>query len=164
MLDYQGIIGAIAGTVLGTISTLITTHILRSYGRVETSIFDVRFDEFEQNPLNSSNVIRLDFKVKFYNSSESTKVLDDLELVFLDGKGVELLRIAPDDRETLRSSRSFVHVDKLYFVNLSPKQLTLKKLQIEVSDRSLSELEEIKTIKLHYVNKRKKNHVIYRRI
>lgn len=163
LINYQGIIGAITGTVLGTISTLITTHILRNYGKVETSIFDVEFERYDQDPFQSYKSIRLDFKVKFYNMSESNKVLDDFEIIFLNDKNVELLRKTPDDLDTFRSSQYSAYIDKLYFVNLFPKQLTLKKLKVNVTDSEIEDLESIKVIKLKYFNKRNKKYVIYKK-
>ncbi len=163
ILNYQGIIGAISGTVLGTVSTLITTHILRNYGKVETSIFDVEYKKFEQDSFQPYEKIRLDFKVKFYNMSESNKVLDNLEVVFLNGKNEELLRVAPDDLETFRSTQYSTYIDGLYFVNLSPKQLTLKKLKVEVNESIIEDLDSVKTIELRYVNKRKKKYVIHKK-
>ncbi|MEI3607079.1 hypothetical protein SPD48_15380 [Pseudogracilibacillus sp. SE30717A] len=164
LLNYQGIIGAIAGTVLGTVTTLITTHILRNHGKVQTSIFDVEYKKIEKDSFNPYNMIRLDFKVKFYNMSESNKVLDDVELIFLNDKNTELLSVAPDDRDTFRSSQYSAYIDKLYFVNLSPKQLALKKLQIEVTDEDLEDLESIRVVKLKCINnKRKKKYDVYKR-
>lgn len=163
LLNYQGIIGAITGTVLGTVSTLITTHILRNYGKVETTIFDIDFEKHDADPLNSHEGIRLNFKVKFYNMSESSKVLDDFEIIFLNDKNVELLRIVPNDLDTFRTSQYSRHIDKLYFVNLSPKQLTLKKIGVYVSDKEIEDLDSIKVIKLKYFNKRNKKHVIYKK-
>lgn len=162
LLNYQSIIGAITGTVLGTVSTLITTHILRNHGKVVTSIFDVKFNIVERDPFNPYKTLKLEFKVKFYNMSETNKVLDDVELIFLNHKNTELLRTAPSDLDTFRSTRHISYIDKLYFVNLSPKQLSLKKLEITVTDEEIEELDSIKVIKLQYTNKRKKKYVIYK--
>lgn len=162
LLNYQGIIGAIAGTVLGTVSTLITTHILSNYGKVETSIFDVEVVRHEKDPLQSYDSLRLDFKVKFYNKSESNKIIDDVKVVFLNNKHEELLQVTPDDLDTHRTINRFPRVDELYFVNLSPKQLTLKKLKVGVTDSEIKDLDSIKIIELRYINKRKKKYVIHK--
>lgn len=164
LLNYQGIIGAIAGTVLGTVTTLITTHILRNYGKVETSIFDIETQRHYKDSFDPHDRISLYFKVKFYNSSESNKVLDDFKVVYLDNKNKELYTEEPNDIDTFRQGQFGGSIDKLYFVNLSPKQLTLKKLRLSVTDSNVKDLDQIRTIKLKFLNKkRKKNYVIYKR-
>ncbi|MGX8791726.1 hypothetical protein ACW0TQ_08095 [Oceanobacillus sp. M60] len=160
LLNYEGIIGAVSGAVLATVATLITTHMLKNSGKIEATVFDTCFNLVERSKFNSSNTAQLDFKLKFYNSSESIKYIDDLELICLDEYEKVIYKKRPYNLETLQLSQHSMSVEDLYFVNLPAKQLTLSKLRMSINDDNIERLNRIRVIKLNYVNKKKKNSLI----
>lgn len=161
LLNYEGIIGAIAGAVLATVATLITTHVLRNFGRVEVSIFDVDFEIYEKDPYRQYDEIGLRFNVKFYNTSESMKTVDDIKILFLDHLGKELYSVSPKDIDTFKSTKISYSIDDLYFVNLPPKELTLKKLKLNITHEKLGDFNRINSIKLRYYDKKVRYKTIY---
>lgn len=164
LLNYEGIIGAIAGAVLATVATLITTHVLRNFGKVEVSIFDVKFEVHESEmPYRPFSSLDLRFNVKLYNTSESIKVLDNIEVVFLDGNNKEIYSTSPDDLDTFKPSQFGGSIDRLFFVNLPPKQLTMKRAKVRFDEEVVADLKSIKIVKLMYNDKRKKNKLILKR-
>ncbi|WP_337020457.1 hypothetical protein [Oceanobacillus massiliensis] len=161
--ENQGIFGA----VFGTVATLITTHLLKSVGRVKVELLDIKlnytkFDnrigtsEPAQGILDAEEV-KINFNIKCYNSSEVPRILDNLEVICYSDSKKPLFTGVLSDTGTHKSNGYFVRYDELFFINIPPKEGVLKSTHIIFKSKDDKKLNDIKSIKLKYKDKRIKN-------
>jgi hypothetical protein len=125
--DFEGVIGAI----LGSVSTLIVTDILRKKGKLK--IYLMKYEGIYYS--NDSGVVRqakgvedsilyysFSHKIQVYNKSEIPKIMRDFKVIFLKDKEI-VYSLVPNDEATRRISGPIHHVDVMEVSNIMPKTI-----------------------------------------
>ncbi len=146
--DYQDIFAAILGAVLGMISTLVTTSILRGRGKVKvsSSTIDFKIVEQEQNDfgdlvskdvssIQEANLIEFNFRMTFYNSSELPKGIHDIKFKFIDDKGSEVL-VTPKDSDYDEWNGSRWKRESVKVIEIDPRKVAQKYLYGYIGENS----------------------------
>lgn len=133
LVEYQGIIGA----VLGVIGTLITTHLLKKWGKIHihsgNQVFKLyRMDEWGRGNIETDSTKAeygiIEFDLWLFNSSEEPKGLRELNIRFYDKHRNLLFSISPTDDATGRIAGGGYHRDKIVTINLPVKEMIYYKI------------------------------------
>ncbi|MGP4061494.1 hypothetical protein [Halobacillus sp. H74] len=172
MIDILREFQAIIGTLLGVFLTLITTHFLRSTGRVTVRLKTHQLDLSKQDDIggfepvysykNTENA-RLNLVVEFYNSSETMKTIDDIKLEFLDNKKKSYFSTKLKDSETAKRLGGGIQMDEITHLNLEPKRLVVKDLSQRFTRENILLLQQSEYLAISY-KKRKLNGKLSRKI
>lgn len=152
ILKFDGIIGAVAGVV----ATLITTEIIKSFGRIKFYFYDCIFEYsgvnkehgFEMLVEDAKEADSCDYKIRMqlYNSSESIKVLKDFQIEFvLENRNVYN---KPHNEDEFVKRAGFVEYTDFNLVNVPPKKMIEIKLTGSVSNEDMVEFSNMKSIYL----------------
>jgi len=138
--DYKEVMIAVFSTVLGMISTLITTHYLKALGNVKLISTVIRLDyvKSETNEIGDSislevfdikeaDAIDFIFKLTFYNSSDMPKALHSVQFEFIDD-GNNKLVITPNDESYDDYSDGRLRSFKVELIETNPKTVLIKYL------------------------------------
>ncbi|AHF08574.1 hypothetical protein [Desulfitobacterium metallireducens] len=125
MIEYK----AIFGTLLGTIVTLVTTHFLKSKGKLmfEPQNWSLRFYKFvtgvekEITSSEEASYALFNFELIIYNNSETPKSLKDIYLEIKDEK--TQLNLILKNSNTARYSSGFRNIDEVKILNIAPKTM-----------------------------------------
>ena len=120
-----GIVGTLAGTVLGWLLNNISRH-----GKLKG--FVVKWDEkFELNEtglmvfapsFDKAEVYSYSLALNVYNSSSDTRIMQDFKIEFLSGRTV-LLTDAPMDTDSVRASGPISFYSEMETLNVPPKSV-----------------------------------------
>ncbi|SIT91607.1 hypothetical protein [Edaphobacillus lindanitolerans] len=147
--SFEGIIGAVLGSVL----TLITTHLLKKAGGLTSNInidnvnITEDKDGFFKNveSLKEADHAKVELVVDFYNSSEIYKSISDIKVDFYDGKKL-IYSIPLSDSDTRKTGKIFTAFDEFEYLNVAPNELVKKKLFFEFNQNNI----EILKITTHF--------------
>lgn len=162
--EFQGIIG----TILGSVTTLIVTDILKKRGKLNNYLisYEDKFQTFEDVGCSMSGKVDEDFygySVKYviqvYNKSDTPKIMRDFKLVFLKNME-EVYTIVPNDEETKRYSSHATHIDEMEICNIEPKQIQVLKQSIYVRYEMLDRIEGANKVELQYKDEKDKKRKI----
>jgi len=131
--DYQGIIGVLIGLIFG--------NKLRNTGKTFIEIKNTEFKNIkeEQDGEGGINEIAIDFMtvneylckysidIDIYNSSESPRVLRNIEIVFYKNNKI-IKKTIPKDENTMRNTMRQVKMDDLSIVNIRAKEIVNYKI------------------------------------
>ncbi|MDH5160359.1 hypothetical protein [Heyndrickxia oleronia] len=157
--SFEGIIGALLGTLL----TLIVTHILSKTGKVTSNIVKTNFEYLNYHtgfgePVNTvveADHASIEITVDFFNNSESYKSINDIVIILCDNSDNEIHKIIPKDIETRRSGSHSVYYDDLEYINIGPNELIKKGLRFGFNTGDIELLKNTDYFKLIYsVHKR----------
>lgn len=135
---YDGVIGAVLGTVLGSISTLLATHWLKNRGEITFKVkeFITQYevdDGFGSKKsidyLKDEGYAKLLFSVDIYNSSENIKTLNNIHIELVDDINKVLFKGKLKDLDSAVYSGGATRLDDFEFINCKPKELVKKQLQ-----------------------------------
>lgn len=163
-----GILGTLAGTVLGWVLNNISQH-----GRINVYILYWK-DKFMYNKTGSiinSNSIQqtqyysYDSSIDLYNSSGETKIMRNIEIIFTNKKD-ELYHSIPMDKSTERTGVGGTVYNDILPINIPPK--SVKHIEIHYglwkSDESFDLLWDTTHIFLKYIDeKNKKKKILIKR-
>lgn len=158
-MNLDGIIG----TVIGSVSTLIVTHVLKNTGWLYFYFKDWRmlflsaseFGDIVEVPcVKEASTCEYSAVLQVYNSSEVARVLRDITIEFICKEGT--FECVPHDSRTRGST------DPLTYINLPPKQLVEIQLQGVVDSNRLPLLELLREV--HFVALDHKGRKVRRRI
>ncbi|MBT2640065.1 hypothetical protein J7I80_14635 [Bacillus sp. ISL-41] len=153
--EYDGVIGAVLGTVLGSISTLLVTHWLKNVGQVSLKLkeYDIQYyksdDYGGRSPidmLEEADYADLQFEIDIYNSAENVKTINDINFQLIDDTNAVIHTGKFNDIETGRMSAGAYRYDSLSFLNCKPKELAKKELKICFSSSDILLLKITKKI------------------
>lgn len=121
-----GILGTMGGTILGWILNNLSKH-----GKLNIYVSEWK-DEFEHNSdigemVVSSSIEQTEYysytlSLDLYNSSSETKIMRNIEVVFMNGKE-ELCYNTPKDDSTKRVIHPIVFYDDILPINIPPKSI-----------------------------------------
>jgi len=169
--SFEGIIGA----VLGSVITLIVTHILKKSGRITSHISEVEytFSNLENGFGKAVETVELadhasvELHIDFFNNSESYKSINDLMVSLYDDNNQKIYEVIPKDVDTRRATSFGSTSDPLEYLNVSPGELVKKKLSFGFHSSNIELLKITKEIRFTYsiqknkANKKKKvRHII----
>lgn len=150
--SFEGMIGA----VLGSLLTLIVTHILRKTGKVTSNVVDTKFEftknEFgeETDKLSEASGASIEIIVDFFNNSESYKSINDIEIRLCDNNDNEIQKIIPQDLDTRKASKHLIDYDNLEYFNIGPNELIKKGLRINFHSENIELLRNTEYFKFIY--------------
>ncbi|MCM3257084.1 hypothetical protein M3664_04715 [Paenibacillus lautus] len=156
---FEGIIGAL----LGVMMTLILTEVFKRIGNIKfyTKFLDVVYevrdvDSWGQTTnrkavKDEANFLRVELTLEVYNSSDTPKILRDVNLVFYNGKR-KILSVEPEDKSTERFAAASFHRDKFGFTNIKPKEIISINLVYNCYDQKI--LDQIKRSNKVYLESR----------
>lgn len=152
--SFEGIIGAI----LGTLMTLIVTHILRKTGKITSNIVNIECRYVNHgsrsgeivSTLSEADHASIEIIVDFFNSSESYKSVNDIEIRLCDNNDNEIQKIIPQDLYTSKAGRHSTHNDNLEYFNIGPNELIKKGLRIDFHSENIERLKNTEYFKLIY--------------
>ena len=161
--EFEGIIGA----VLGTVATLITTNILKGLGKLNvyvmnsTGKFNYNVNGFIQKDRESKEdkLCGYDHKLvlNLYNSSDSPKFLRDLKLNVFNEKEF-LFAIDMQDENTRRFSAGISKADNAKIYNIEPRiaiELSLSFYLTEKDYRKINNNKKVRFV-ISYINNKNK--------
>ena len=115
--DFQGIIG----TILGSVTTLIVTDILKKRGQLKNYLvsYEAKFQTFRDVGCSMGGKRDEDFYgysikyiIQIYNQSDTPKIMRDFRLIFYKNTK-EQYSLIPDNEETRRYSAHISHIDEM---------------------------------------------------
>mgnify|MGYP003107581123 FL=1 len=134
--DFQGIIG----TILGSVTTLIVTDILKKRGQLKNYLvsYEAKFQTFRDVGCSMGGKRDEDFYgysikyiIQIYNQSDTPKIMRDFRLIFYKN-AKEQYSLIPDNEETRRYSAHISHIDEMEVANIAPKEIQVLKQSIYV--------------------------------
>jgi hypothetical protein len=135
---YDGVIGAVLGTVLGSISTLFATHWLKNKGKVTFKIkeFNTEFSADDgiggrkpTKELDDKGYAKIKISIDIYNSSENIKTLNNICYELVDDTDNVIFTGDLADLDTGVFSAGVHRFDDFKYMNCKPKELIKKDLQ-----------------------------------
>lgn len=158
--ELEGVIGA----VLGTVSTLIVTELLKNKGKLNCYINDweAKFDTY--GDVGCSMMGKTDddlygygfsFELQIYNSCDVKRILRNITITF-HKNGKEKLSIIPYDESTRRRTQISSKADKIKIVNIIPKEIIEIKLSGWIIEEDLYKLDNIDSIYIGFYNEKNK--------
>jgi hypothetical protein len=152
--SFQGIIGAI----LGSVTTLVVTDILKKKGHLKSYLisYDDNFQSFQDVCCSLDGKKEEDiyayhagYTIQIYNKSDTPKIMRDFKLIFKENKK-ERHSLIPHDEETRSYSRPFSYPEKMEVVNIAPKEIQVLKQSICVIYDMLDRIEGANKVELQY--------------
>lgn len=125
-----GILGTLAGTVLGWFLNNISQHgklnihILSWEGKF---MYNKTGSIIDSHSIEQTEYYTYDYSIDLYNSSGETKIMRNIEITFTNGKD-ELYYSIPMDKSTGRIGVGGMDYNKILPINISPK--TVKHIEI----------------------------------
>ncbi|MCB2354460.1 hypothetical protein [Clostridium estertheticum] len=165
--EFDGIIGAIAGGVIGTVSTLIATQLLKRMGKLNLFIkkWEIRRPQLDgyggTSMVNATSCneayYHITFNMETYNGSEIPKIMRDVKIAFYKDKK-ELFKIVPCDRDNDKViAGGFRDSQEVNVLNFEPKKCTTKDFSFRIDDIDmLDNLKEVNKIYFIHTNENKK--------
>ncbi|UAL46441.1 hypothetical protein K7887_16195 [Sutcliffiella horikoshii] len=152
--EYDGVIGAVLGTVLGSISTLLVTHWLKNIGKVSLKLKGYDFQYYKSDygvpasidMLDEADSADLHFEIDIYNSAENVKTINDIQFQLIDDTNTIIHTGKLNDIETGRMVAGAYRYDSFTFLNCKPKELAKKELKIYFSSTDIHLLKITKKI------------------
>lgn len=158
--EFQGIIG----TIIGSVTTLIVTDILKKRGKLNIYLisYKAKFQTFKgvgciRKDKEDGNFYGYSVKyvIQVYNKSDTPKIMRDFKLVFLKNME-EVYSLVPDDEETRRYSSHMTHIDEMEISNIEPKKIQVLKQSIYVMYDMLDRIEGANKVELQYRDEKDK--------
>lgn len=162
--EFEGIIG----TILGSVTTLIVTDILKKIGKLKTYLisYEDKFQTFRDVGCGMNGKKDEDFygySVKYviqvYNKSDTPKIMRDFKLVFLKNME-EVYTIVPKDEETKKYYSHTIYIDEMEILNVEPKKIQVLKQSIYVNYDMLDRIEGANKLELQYRDEKDKTRKI----
>ena len=162
--EFQGIIGAILGSVI----TMIVTDVLKKRGRLKIYLisYEDKFQTFKDVGCSTGNKRDEDFygysikyTIQVYNKSDTPKIMRDFKLVFIK-KTKEIYTIVPSDEETRRYSSHSTQIDTMEISNIAPKEIQSLNQSTYIMNDMLDRLENTDKVELHYRDEKSKKRKI----
>ncbi|WP_252216107.1 hypothetical protein [Clostridium sp. VAP41] len=158
---FEGIIGAI----LGTVATLITTQLLKGLGKIKFYFYDFDIEYYGENEHGITAIIEdiskaeecnYKFRLQLYNSSEIIKVLKDFQIEFiLENKSIFN---KPNNENEIIKHEIYCKYKDFNAINIQPKQLIEINMSGGIKHENMIEFSKVK--KVYFIAKNHKNRKI----
>lgn len=167
LLEFEGIIGA----VLGSVATLIVTHLLAHSGNLKSYVVDKKLDFitfFEQNnrmPKDSRDTLErvsLHYRLQIYNKSDVYKIMRDFKVDFYKNKEA-VFSIVPKDESTRKRSQYTTWVDEMEVANIPANEIVIFKHSLDIWEgkKEFTLLDGVTEIKLSFFDEKdKRRHIL----
>ena len=173
LIEFQGIVGAILGVVV----TLITTDIIRRFGKIDIHMSKYKMEFLKRNSNEYGNVkdevvnnfgdvdlFNYSFELAIYNSSDINKSLFDVKIEFVDADNKVYAEIPYNQDKTQFTGHSWKH-EEIDTIDLEPKRLKLIRLNGWIHREKLVDLTTTTNIsKVYFVARNQKNKQFKRKI
>lgn len=171
--EFQGIIG----TILGVVVTLITTDIIRRFGKIDMHLSKYKMEFLKRtnnelgdvkdevvNDFDDVDLFSYSFEVAFYNSSDINKSLFDVRIEFVDVDNKVYVEIPYNQDKTQFTGHVWKH-EEIDTIELEPKRLKLIRLNGWLHRDKLVNLTSTTHIrKVYLVARNQKNKKVKRKI
>lgn len=120
-----GIVGTLAGTVLGwVLNSLSQKGKLKVFVKKWEEVYQKpdKLGGFEKCNSNEAEYYNYNLSLDIYNSSRETRIMRNIQVVFMDRKSL-LFSSVPMDDATKRFSHPLVHYDEISVVNIPAKSV-----------------------------------------
>ncbi|EMG25907.1 hypothetical protein K7G42_06055 [Streptococcus parauberis] len=160
LIEFEGIIGAI----LGSVATLITTELLKSRGKIRLYLRDFIgvYQTYRDVGAGRSGKTDDDFygyKMKYsfevYNGTDLSRIMRGFRVVFYNGDKAVFSEI-PKNEETRRYSQHFSSIDEMEILNIYPREIQVLKHSLYISEEDLDKIEDSTKIVMTYYNEKDK--------
>ena len=158
--EFQGIIGAI----LGTVATLIVTDILKKKGKLKIYIskYNAKYDSYKNAGCFSDGdektrlySFSMKYTIQVYNQSDSQKIMRDFHLVFKEDRQ-EIYSIVPKDEVTRRYSSHISSIDDMEISNISPREIQVLDHSFYFLEKEMHNIEGANLVELQYKDEKNK--------
>ncbi|WP_294376924.1 hypothetical protein [uncultured Clostridium sp.] len=147
---FQGIIGA----VFGTVATLITTELIKSLGRLKFYFNDISIEYSGENERGFTDIIVTDvtkadacgykFRVQIYNSSETIKILKDFKVEFvLESRSIYN---KPNNRDEYIQHDCFLEYKDFNLIHILPKNMIEINMCGNIYNENMIEFSKLKKV------------------
>jgi len=145
LIEYK----AIFGTVLGSVSTLVITYLLRNLGKLHWDIKDWEYDLYGANNIGDIVVVKnfsqahrfvYNFESVIYNSSESQKSLKDVRIEFKSNTTYITHGLKDSEEKIFAGCGYFMIHNDSTVLNLSPKHMANFRFEGTLGEEELREL------------------------
>lgn len=162
LIEFEGVIGAIFGSLLGIIGTMITTQYLKNKGNIRVVLIDSChniygwIDGFYKDDMkiddDGTDGISLDFNIELYNESESPKYLNNFNIELFDVNGIKLIRLELDSLDSKRLAAGAIRYDSISYINVEPKKIMKQGFHCNVSFENNDHLKQFNKIYFNYTD------------
>lgn len=155
---FEGMLGAI----LGSVTTLIVTELIKSLGRIKFYFYDYQIKYYGENEsgfistINDANKAQYciyKIRMQLYNSSEVIKPLKDFQIQFLSDDKI-IYSKPTNDNETIKHEVYYEYKD-FNLINVLPKHLIEINLSGKIDEEDMIYFSKVK--KIYFVAKDHKN-------
>ena len=162
--EFEGIVGAI----LGSITTLIVSDMLKRKGKLKTYLVEWKgkYETFGDvgcslKGKESSDFYDYNFSytLQLYNKSDTPKIMRNFKIKFYKGKD-EVFSYVPDNEDTRRYSSHAYWIDKMEVLNVNPKEIEVLKQSGHINYEELDSIEESSKVELTYYDERDKRRTV----
>lgn len=161
--EFNGIIGA----VVGSVTTLIVTKLLKSTGKIHLYLKDWDVKNTIKNEFRERTYIKttsleveslyIKFKMDIYNSSEIPKIMRNIKIGFYDNKK-ELFSVILNDKDNEITREYFSFSQESTIINIEAKKCIVKEFNFNIDDKTIIDLlKNTNTIYFMYTNEKNKN-------
>lgn len=151
--EFEGIIG----TILGVVTTLIVTHLLKNTGHINIEMVSQNLKLFKRDEIGGMEQVELlsdaeyadfDIDIEIKNKSESRKSIKNIIIKLQDQDKKVVKQIISKDTDTERFAAASYHYNELTYLNCEGKDLLKKNLKVFITPE---ELENAKYLVLEYL-------------
>ncbi len=159
-----GIVGTLAGTVLGwVLNSLSQKGKLKVFVKKWEEVYQKpdKHGSFEKCNSNEAKYYHYNLSLDIYNSSRETRIMRNIQVVFMDRKSL-LFSSVPMDDATKRYSHPLVHYDAISVVNISAKTVVAIDMHagFNNSDEEWERLSKANRIVLIYKDEKNKKKAV----
>lgn len=153
--SYSGIIGAL----LGSTTTLITTHLIKNSGKISIDVTGIEIEYIKKDDRGFLRDVEVPdedcfstvkLSLDIYNSSDNTKVISDIFYELIDENKKVLGTGKLDDLSTGKQTSHLIRYEKFDHINCEPKKLVKKELKIEFEPSNILLVVYSKKIRLKF--------------
>lgn len=167
IVQFEGIIGALSGVIV----TFLMTYVLRKIGKIHVSSSNhtLSFLEIENDgshyyvdsnettkEIDEYSSGKYEFDLTFFNSTDESKGITDLTIVFV-GKNNKVVNTSiPHDGSTRRFAAGANWTDEIKLVNLPIREMKQYPVEIVINKENLNDVYSCKKILLFAKDHRNK--------
>jgi hypothetical protein len=162
--EFEGILG----TILGSITTLIVSDLLRKKGKLKTYLIEWqgKYETFRDvgcSRLGKEDSDFYDYSFSYtlqvYNKSDTPKIMRNFKVKFYKEKR-EMFSFIPNDEATRKFSSHAYYVDRMEVINIKPKEIQVLKQSGYINYEELNSIEESSKVELIYYDEKDKKRTI----
>lgn len=167
--EFEGIMG----TILGSVTTLIVTDLLRKIGKLKLYLIEWRGVYYSNSELgeivlakDDKNLYNFGFSyiLQVYNKSDTPKIMRNFKVKFYKNK--EVFSLIPYDDSTRSYQNHILHIENIEVINVKPKEIQVLKQSGYINFNELPNIENSSKVELTYYDEkdRKRKVVLFKGI